>query len=178
LRLMVSFGFICFAVSSFWSASFNTDVSFLQLIEPRLLQGVGIAFFFTPLISIVISGLPGYRIASALGLANFFRILGGSFGTSISVTMWDDRSTLHRSQLMEQINYFNPLSNEAVQQLNNVGYTGLTAYGKLTESVTQQAFMLSTNDLFWLAGWIFVGLFGIIWLTKPPFTSNTKVLVD
>jgi DHA2 family multidrug resistance protein len=174
LRILTSIGFVAFALSSFWSAEFNTNVSYMQLIMPRLLQGVGLAFFFTPLISVVISGIPGNRIASALGLANFCRILGGSFGTSISVTLWDNREALHHNQLVENITNYNPTSIQALQQLHEIGFDNLSSYEVIRRIITNQAFMLSTNDLFWLAGCIFLGLLGIIWLTKPPFISTLK----
>jgi DHA2 family multidrug resistance protein len=172
LRIIISLGFIVFAFTSFWQSNFYTNVGYAQLIEPRFIQGLGLTFFFTPLITIVISGLPPARIASALGLANFCRILGGSFGTSISVTMWDRREAFHHSRLAEQINSFNPLSREAIQHLQALGFKGLTSFEYLTRTITKQAFMLSTNDIFWLSGWVFIGLLVIIWFTKPPFLSN------
>src|SRR6202020_2290079 len=49
LRLIVSLGFIVFALTSFWQANFYTDVGYIQLIEPRFVQGLALAFFFTPL---------------------------------------------------------------------------------------------------------------------------------
>jgi DHA2 family multidrug resistance protein len=172
LRWMISFGFIAFAVSSFWSASFDTNVSYMKLIQPRLVQGIGLAFFFTPLVSMIISGLPKQRMASALGLANFMRILGGSFGTSLSVTLWDDREALHHSHLVEQVNYYNPASNDMLNQLQAAGFSHLESSQMVVRLITNQAFMLATNDFFWLAGWIFVGLLAIVWFAKPPFTTK------
>jgi DHA2 family multidrug resistance protein len=29
--------------------------------------------------------------------------------------------------------------------------------------------MLATNDIFWLAGWIFLALTALVWFTRPPF---------
>jgi len=171
LRAIVCLGFVVFAATSFWQANFYTDVGFIQLVEPRFLQGFGITFFFTPLISIVISGLPPERMASALGLANFCRILGGSFGTSLSVTLWDRREAFHQSRLVEQVTNFNPVSIDMVRQLEALGFHGLKSMGAIAQTITVQAFMLSTNDIFWLSGWIFVGLMAIIWFTKPPFLT-------
>ncbi len=171
-RVVISFGFIIFAWVSFWNASFNTDVSFIQLVIPRFVQGIGIACFFTPLIIIILSGLPPERVASALGLSNFLRILGGSFGTSLSVTLWDRREQFHHSQLVEQITNYNPVSIEAVQQLNQYGFQDLKAYEQLDAIVGHQAYMLSTNDIFWLSGVLFIGLLIILWFTKPPFVSK------
>ena len=172
LRAIISIGFIMFAATSFAQSNFYTDVGYWQLVKPRFWQGLGLAFFFTPLISIILSGLPPARLASALGLSNFCRILGGSFGTSISVTLWDRREAFHHSRLVENINPYNPISRGAVEQLNSLGYVNLKAFAKLTNSVTNQAFMLSTNDIFWLSGWVFLLLLVIIWFAKPPFLAT------
>lgn len=170
-RIFVTIGFSVFAFVSFWNASFNTDVSFAKLIIPRFIQGIAIACFFTPLIVISISGLAPENVASALGLANFFRILGGSFGTSLSVTVWSRREQFHHSVLVEQINQYNPTSLDAVKELHGLGFPGLKAYGQLEEVITNQAFMLSTNDIFWLSGVLFLGLLAILWFARPPFIS-------
>ena len=178
LRLLVSIGFIAFAASLFWSASFNTQVSYWELIQPRLLQGVGVALFFTPLISVVISGLPPERIASALGLSNFFRILGGSFGTSMSVTLWDNRASLHHSHLVEQITHFNAVGLQWLSQFKELGLDRNASYQLLDHLITRQAYMLSTNDFFWLAGWIYISLLILIWFAKPPFSAGNNVATD
>jgi DHA2 family multidrug resistance protein len=178
LRVIVSVGFIVFALTSFWQASFYTDIGFHQLIEPRFLQGLGITFFFTPLISIIIAGLPPERLPSALGLSNFCRILGGSFGTSLSVTLWDRREAFHHSRLVENINIFNPLSNAAVAQLQSQDFPGKKSFELLAHMISNQAYMLSTNDVFWLSGWIFVGLLILIWLAKPPFLSKGPTMLE
>lgn len=178
LRVIISFGFIIFAVTSFWTSEFNVFVSYKQLIEPRLLQGLGIACFFTPLISIVISGIPATRVASALGLANFCRILGGSFGTSLSVTLWDRREAFHHSRLTEQIDVYNPLSNSFLASLQKLGFTHLQSVQQLVYVITNQAYMLATNDVFWLSGCIFLALLVIIWLAKPPFLSKGPVAME
>ena len=157
-------------------ANFYTDVGYFQLIIPRFIQGIGIAFFFTPLIAIVLAGLPPERMASALGLSNFFRILGGSFGTSMSVTLWDRREAFHHSNLVANVNDFNPISTQFIAQLHSLGFTGLSAFEKTVVIITNQAYMLATNDIFWLSGWIFLGLLVVIWFAKPPFLGKGKVV--
>jgi DHA2 family multidrug resistance protein len=177
LRLMISVGFIIFAGVSFWNASFNVGVSYIQLIEPRLVQGIGMALFFVPLISVIISGLPPTRVASALGLSNFCRILGGSFGTSLSVTMWDRREAFHHSRLVENVTNFNLTTTSVIEQLHTLALPEVKGFTQLNRVITNQAYMLSTNDLFWLSGWMFLILLVIIWLTKPPFLSTKTTAV-
>jgi DHA2 family multidrug resistance protein len=35
-------------------------------------------------------------------------------------------------------------------------------------TVSRQAFMLATNDVFWLSGWVFLALIGVIWFARVP----------
>ncbi|MFT4059718.1 MAG: DHA2 family efflux MFS transporter permease subunit [Legionella sp.] len=167
LRIIVSLGFFVFIITSIWQSTFYTDVGFIQLIMPRFYQGFGLAFFFTPLIAMILSNIPPVKLTSALGLANFFRILGGSFGTSISVTLWNDREALHQNHLVESVNGYNPFTLQTVEQLHALGATGNKAYGLIYETVINQSFMLATNDIFRLSAWVFMLLFAIIWLAKP-----------
>ncbi len=172
LRIFVSFGFLVFALCSFWQAHFNADIDFNHLALVRFLQGLGAPCFFIPTTAILLSGLPNNRLASAAGLSTFLRLLGGSFGTSISVALWDRRETLHQSRLVESLTSFNPNVIESLQQLNGLGFMDLQPYGKINQAVVNQAYMLSTNDIFWGTGVIFLGLLVLIWFAKPPFLSK------
>jgi DHA2 family multidrug resistance protein len=171
LRLLVSLSFLVFAAVSFWNAGFTTAVDFWQLAFPRLVQGIGVATFFIPLTSILLSGLPANRLASATGLSNFLRILAGSFGTSLSITLWGRREALHHSQLMEQITAFNRLSNQALEHLHALGFNGAAGFAQLARTITNQAYMLATDDFFWLVGWLFLGLLFLVWFARPPFSA-------
>jgi len=174
LRLIISLGFLVFIITSFWQANFYTDVGYIQLIEPRFVQGLALAFFFTPLIALMLSELPPERLASALGLANFFRILGSSFGTSISITIWNNREALHQSHLVEQINAFNPLAQKTLQQLQGFGFSELKSYGLVYNTIINQAFMLATDDIFRLSAWIFIVLLFFTWCAKRSFAQKSK----
>lgn len=173
LRILVSIAFFVFAAVSFWSASFNTDVTYVQLALPRLLQGIGVACFFIPLVSILLSGLPPQRIASASGLSNFFRILGGSVGASLSVTLWGRRETLHQSQLVERAHDSNIPTIQALDQLQALGVDQAGTLARLDHIVSKQAYMLAINDFFLLAGVGFLFLLVFVWLARPPFFAVT-----
>jgi DHA2 family multidrug resistance protein len=169
LRVIVSFGFIVFMVTSFWQTNFYTEVGYAQLIQPRFVQGLGIALFFAPLITIIISSLRPEDIATAMGMSNFFRILGGSFGTSLSVTLWDRREAFHHSRLVEHINPYNPILTNTLNTLNTNGFPSPDSLEQTSRLLTNQSFMLATNDIFWLSGSIFFLLIFAIWFAKPPF---------
>lgn len=178
LRILVSIGFMTFAYCSFWIASFNTQVTSNNIAFVRLIQGIGVPLFFIPTLSILLSGFPSHRLASAAGLSNFFRILGGSFGTSITVTLWENRESVHQSSLVENATAFNPIFLDALNKLHELGFTDDARYAQIYGAIINQSFMLATNDVFWLFGFIFLILLALIWLAKPPFKSEPGAMVD
>ena len=167
LRLLTSVAFLIFAGVSFWTSTFNTDIGYFNLFLPRFIQGIGVAFFFVPLAAMSLSGLKPNELASGAGLSNFMRILAGSFGTSLSITLWDRRSTLHYSQLAEHINNANPASAQVFEQLKSLAGSTEGAMAMLSRIVTKQAVMLATDDIFLLSGYIFLGLLAVLWLARP-----------
>ncbi len=171
LRLLVSLSFSTFAAVSFWNSGFTTQVGFWQLALPRLVQGIGVATFFIPLTAMLLSGLPANRLASASGLATFLRILAGSFGTSLGITLWERREAFHHAQLTEQITAFNPLASQTLEHLRKLGFSGAAGFAQLARMITDQAYMLATDDFFWLLGWLFLGLLFLVWFARPPFTA-------
>jgi DHA2 family multidrug resistance protein len=136
---------------------------------PQLLQGAAIAFFFVPMVSINLGGIEPGRVANATSLQNFLRMLAGSFGASLVITAWDRRQALHRTQLAEHLSAFAPPTQDYLQQLQALGLPAEQSYGVLDNQLTNQAFMLATNDIFWVMGWIFLVLMALVWTTKPPF---------
>ena len=164
LRWITTASFCALAIASFWFAGFNTEVSFSMLAWSRFAQGAGLALFFVPLMSILLSGLPPSRVASASGLANTLRTIAGSFATSLTTTWWDRREALHQSRLTESITAFNPLT----------PMQGDSAFATLERSIVQQAYMLATNDLFWLWGWSFLALIAVVWFARPPFSAGSS----
>ena len=172
LRALASFSFIVFAGIAFWAASFNTNASFAQLTLPRFFQGIGMAFFFIPLMSMLLSGLPPSRVASASGLSNFLRVLGGSFGTSLSIALWDRRESFHHSQLSASITATNPATHATLQALHRLGLTQSGGLALIQQQVTGQSYLLAVNDVFTVSAWIFLALMVFVWLAKPPFASG------
>jgi DHA2 family multidrug resistance protein len=180
LRIISSIGFFAFGYCSFWIAGFNTAVSFDKIALVRFIQGIGAPCFFIPLVSILLSGLPNNRLASAAGLSNFLRILAGSFGVSIFVTLWDHRESWHQSRMVESLSSFSPHLIQAIQHLQSVGLSTKAAYAIITRTLINQAYMLATMDVFWLSGVLFMGLLILIWFARPPFLSkgSAKVMVE
>jgi len=167
-RVLVTVSFVVFALVLFMRAQFNTDATIGTLLIPTIIQGAGMAAFFIPLMSITLSGLPPERIPAASGLSNFARITAGSFGTSITTTLWDRRATLHHAQLIEHLNAGDPVTSQALGTLHSGGFGTQQSYQLLNGLVDSQAFMLSADDIFYASGIIFIALIGLVWFARPP----------
>jgi len=167
LRMLTSFSFVIFAASCFWQSGYTTDFDFWHLIEPRFLQGIGMAFFFVPLTTMMLIGMPPQRIASAMGLSNFMRVLSGSIGTSLSISLWQDRGAQHYGQLTEHISPYNPISNQYLDTVQGLTHGHDSAIAHLANTINTQAVTLATTDVFWLSGWIFLALIMLVWVAKP-----------
>ncbi|MGI4812231.1 MAG: DHA2 family efflux MFS transporter permease subunit [Janthinobacterium lividum] len=167
-RWLATVSFLTFALVFWLRSRYSTNVDTWILVGPTLVQGIAMATFFIPLVTITLSGLGPERIPAAAGLSNFVRIMCGGMGSSIFTTAWERRSTLHHAQLMEHANVFNPAFTQSITQYNGVGLTGTgQAYGAINAVVSQQASTLGVTDMFYLSSGIFIALIILIWITKP-----------
>ncbi len=165
-RLIATIAFVLFAVVSYMRSLFSTEVDLWTLMIPTIIQGAAVACFFIPLVTITLSGLPPEKIPSASGLSNFVRITAGAFGTSISTTLWDDRAGMHHANLAESINPANSAVRQMLSQLQDAGMSATQAMAAIDRMVTQQAYSLAANDVFYASALIFVGLLPLIWMAK------------
>jgi MFS transporter, DHA2 family, multidrug resistance protein len=151
----------------FMRSWFDTDADIRTLLVPTVIQGAALATFFVPLLTLCFSGLSPERIPAASGLMNFARITASSFATSITTTLWDRRATLHHEQLVEQLTGSNAAMTHAMAQLHAGGFTSQQGYALLNNLVDVQSYMLSANDIFYVSGFLFVVLAGLVWLARP-----------
>jgi MFS transporter, DHA2 family, multidrug resistance protein len=165
-RKFAAFAFVMFALVLWMRSNFNTQADVATIMIPTLVQGVAMAFFFIPLVTITLSGLEPDRIPAASGLSNFVRITAGSFGTSIATTIWQDRAALHHAQLTEYVNPGSPAANGALSGLASAGLTPDQILATLNRLVDQQAYMLAANDVFYASAIIFVCLIPLVFLAK------------
>ncbi|MEJ8855456.1 DHA2 family efflux MFS transporter permease subunit [Variovorax robiniae] len=166
-RRYTTFSFLVFALVLFMRSRFSTQADFWTLMIPTIIQGVAMAFFFIPLVTITLSGLTPDRIPAASGLSNFLRITAGAMGTSIATTVWEDRAALHHAQLAEAVVNGNTAASSAMAGLANSGFSAEQVLGQINRLVDQQAFMLAANDLFYASAVLFIMLIPLVWLARP-----------
>jgi MFS transporter, DHA2 family, multidrug resistance protein len=166
-RRYVTFAFIVFAIVLWMRSRFSTESDFWTIMIPTIVQGISMAFFFIPLVTITLSGLPPDRIPAASGLSNFARITAGAFGTSIATTLWEDRATLHHVQLAEAVNRASPAAQSTFSNLGAAGMPHDQILAVINRIVDQQAFTMAADDIFWISAVLFLLLIPLVWLSHP-----------
>ncbi|MFZ6845095.1 DHA2 family efflux MFS transporter permease subunit [Undibacterium sp. RuTC16W] len=166
-RKVATMAFILFALVFYMRAQFTTDVDTVTLLIPTLIQGAAMSMFFIPLSSIILSGQPMEKIPAASGLSNFVRIMCGGMGASITTTLWDSRSSLHHAQLTESTGSAYPAFVQSVQSLMQQGMPEQGAWAVIDRAISVQASTMAATDIFWLSSFMFLGLIGLVWVTKP-----------
>lgn len=152
----LSFSFIFFSASSFYTAFFTTDVDIWHVGFSRFLSGCGFIFFITPLIALSVQDVPQERLANAASIFHFIRAIFGGIGTSLFTTLWLGRTYYHHERLGEALTPFTYQTQEFNYALGQVGISGDTALNLLNVSVDNQAALLAQNDCFWLMAWLFL----------------------
>jgi DHA2 family multidrug resistance protein len=167
-RWLGTVGFLGFAISFFMRSGLTADASFVALVLPQLVMGIGMGTFFIAMVSILLDGVPPARVPSASGVSNFLRITAGAFATSITTTFWDRDEALHQTRLAESSSAYSQNLQQALNGLQALGVDGTHAVGVLSQQLVHQAYLLSSLDFFWISGWLTLASLALVWLTRRP----------
>jgi DHA2 family multidrug resistance protein len=171
-RWFACLSFVMIAVGLYMRSLLNSQAAFIDFVLPMLVQGFATGFFFVSMVTIQLDGIPPQRVPAATGLSNFMRITAAAFSTSLATTAWDNRAMLHQSRLAEAASVNDALLQQSLHTLRGTGLTQQQAYGALTRGLVEQAYMLSSLDIFWLSAWISLLLAPLVWLTRRPRVAS------
>jgi DHA2 family multidrug resistance protein len=116
--------------------------------------------------------VPPERIPLASGLSNFARITAGGVAASIVTTVWDRRAALHQSRMADHLTLFDPALRHALAGLQAMGLSDLGAKAAVARTMISQAYLLGADDIFWISGWICLGLIGTVWLCRKAKANS------
>jgi len=179
-KKLIFLGFAIMAASMWYYTTLDLDVSFWQIVGPRLVLGVGLSFLFVPISSVAYSRLPKEKNNKASSLTNLFRNLGGSFGISFVTTMLARRGQFHQNMLSEHINNSDPIALDSfhhlVRTLEGAGLSAPAATVKAQALTGQlldhQVSILSFLDCFWLLGLVALVGVPLAFLVKPAVAAK------
>lgn len=171
-RLLASVAFATWALVALWRSTMTTDVDFSTIALGCLVQGLGIAFFLSPLVSLSLAGLPQERLAAASGLQTAIRMMSGALFSSIAQTLWDRRARVHQSHLVDGLTALDDTTAQSLGALHGAGLSTQQAWGVIDRQLTVQANMLSLNDFFYLSMVLFALALGLVWLARSPHAAK------
>lgn len=164
-RWLVFLGVASLGFITLWRAEATTDMTYWQISFPLIFMGIGIPFFFVPLLGVAMGAVDEHEIASASGLQNFIRTLAGAIGTSLVSTAWQDKTAYAHAELASVVG----TTGDAMQSIGASGMPpGELGRGLLDGLISTQSLMLATNDLMVVIGIIFVVASFAIWLSPKP----------
>jgi EmrB/QacA subfamily drug resistance transporter len=166
-RFVTSFGFLVFFAVLYWDTHFTLSMSFWQIVTPTFIQGIGLPCFFIPLSAVTLSRISDEKLAAASGMSNFLRTLSAALGTALSVTWWDNRAAHHYGTLAQSVTHESLGTGQFARALQNMGLAGDRNLAAIRQVVQQQAYMMATNDLFYVASLVCLALAVLIWTTRP-----------
>ncbi len=158
--------FLLFALSSFYTAYFTTDVDIWHVAFSRFLMGCGFVFFITPLIALSVQDIPKEKVASAASIFHFVRAICGGIGTSLFTTLWLRRGYYHHERLGSSLTSYTDNTHEFFSTLTQAGIPQEQTRELLNITVDNQAALLSINDCFYLMGWLFLALCALLLLAQ------------
>ncbi len=170
LRMLATLAFIVMAGTSFMRSHFNLEVDFEHVAYVQLLQGLGVALFFMPVLQILLSDLEPHEISAGSGLMTFVRTLGGSFAASLTIYAWSQRTAVHHAQLTEHISATDPAMLDTLTRYGG-GNLQRGAY-VIDRMISQQALQIGFNEIFHMLGIIFLSVIVFVWIARPPFGAK------
>jgi MFS transporter, DHA2 family, multidrug resistance protein len=178
-RVVVAFGIVCFAISTWFMSHFTLETSMRQFIGPLMIQGVGFACLFVPLTTVALSSIPRHRLADATGLNSLVRQIGGSLGLAVFATLMSRYPKQIAAALAAHVEAGRPEVQARfaglTQMLVGKGYdlasAKLAAQRILGGIVGQQAMVMTFEKMFLAAGIAFLFVMPLLWFLKAPKTS-------
>jgi DHA2 family multidrug resistance protein len=129
---------------------------------------------------VTLGPLPREDMVAGTGSYNLTRLLGGSFGIALLAVIFDQRRSLHRSNLVEHLTVTNPLLQARLSQLQALvlergegpGRVADQALQLLSDQVGRQASLLAFSDVFRVVGLLFLLALPLVLLTGGRARSD------
>ena len=167
-RRYATFSFLVFALVLWMRSNFNTQADFRTIMMPTLIQGVAMAFFFIPLVTLTLSGLTPDRIRRRRACRT---------SRASPPAPWEPRSprpcgktapTLHHAQLAEAISQGNAARGRGHLQPRQCRLQRRTGrWRRSTGWSTSRPSCWQRTIVFYASAVLFLLLIPLVWLARP-----------
>jgi MFS transporter, DHA2 family, multidrug resistance protein len=172
-RHLMAIGFTLLAISSFWLAHINMEISMSSVIWPSVLNGIAISFIFVPLTTATMGHLRQEQMGNAAGLFNLMRNIGGSVGIAFVTTILARHAQVHQAYMVVHLTPYDPAFQHrfAVTEAALTPHSGhfaavMQSYSLIYEKLVQQAKLWAFVDNFRIFGVACIACLPLIFLFK------------
>ncbi len=166
LRLWIILSFLLYAATFYWLSQINIHSTFWDLALPRLVQGIGFAFFTVPNAVLVVKGIAASKVASIASVFSFTRMLFVGFGVALSITLWIFRETFYQTRLTAKTFASNPLLENLKAPFELVTQSEPKSTALVYQLIKDQSSTLALADIYYLFFWMFIGLCFVVLFYK------------
>ncbi len=154
-RNLIFIGFALNALSLYVMSGFTDQTTQFSVIWTGLVGGFGLGMIFIPLNTVAFVSLSGPLRTAGTTVLTLMRNVSSSIGISLAIATLSSTTTLMHARLAEHITPFN----DALQMPNVANTINLaTDQGRAMMDLilTQQATVISFENVFWGIMWIFI----------------------
>jgi DHA2 family multidrug resistance protein len=108
-RLGLALGLLAQAISGYWMAQLDINMSTADVFWSNLLQGFGFGLAFTPMSVLVFATLSPKLLTEGMAFFHLVRNFGSSFFISVSVVLLIRSTTASYAEMAESISHFNKI---------------------------------------------------------------------
>lgn len=163
-RLLIASGGIGTALVMFQLSNITPQTGTEELFWPLVWRGAVTVLMFLPLSLATLGPLPKADVSAGSGFYNLTRQLGGSVGIAALTTLLTQREAFHRAMLLSHVTPYDVETNQRLDLLTGAlqgrGMDAVTAHQQalalISQSVSQQAAVLSFADIFRVVGVAFL----------------------
>lgn len=166
-RLIIGFSFVVFGVTNFFFSQLYSQVSVQYMLAVRFWQGLGLTYFFLPILQLSMMHIKKSDFAAATGLFHFVRILIGSgIGTSIAVTYFSRFTNRFHAEIGSHLLAGRPEVVSYFSFLENLHIPWEKAKRLLDITLNQEAAVLAVDNYLWISAVLFFLSLPLIALCK------------
>jgi MFS transporter, DHA2 family, multidrug resistance protein len=173
-RLMVTLGCLAAGIGSWYMADFYAEIDFWNIAGPGILRGLGSGFIFIPLTTLSLGAVSVENMATASGLFNMVRTIGGSVGIAILVAMLTSGAQIHQNYLAAHVDPFqldmllhaSPAASGIIGNITRHGVAPML--GMVYVQIQRQAAVMAFIDDFRIIAYIFFVLTPVALFMRKP----------
>ncbi len=173
-RALIAAGFAAFAASGMQMSGLSADFGHDQLVLPQIVRAIGLPVIMVPLLVVTTSRVAPADAASASGIFNMLRNLGGSVGIALSSALLTRREQFHSLRLGESVSLYHAATVERLDAMARVFEAGGAdpaaaqerAVGALDLIVRKQAYLMAYNDSFHALTLLLLAMIPLVFLCR------------